>query len=74
MREAFVKIFRGVFFQVKAGDADACFGAAKFDFEPSVGGERQFVLRDLVALGQVRVEVVFAGEAGMFVHVAIQRE
>ncbi len=72
--EAFVKIFRGVFFEVKAGDADAFFGAANFDLEPAAGSKGQFVLRDLVALGEVRVEIVFPGEARMAVDGAIQRE
>ncbi len=38
LRETFVKIFRGVFFEVKAGDANAFFGATNFDFEPAAGG------------------------------------
>jgi len=45
LREAFVEIFCSVFFEMKAGDADAFFGArsggqaADFDFEPAAGGE-----------------------------------
>ena len=74
LREAFVKILGGVFFQVKTRDADPFLGPANFDFEPATGSERQFVLRDLIALGQVRVEVILAGEAGMLVDRAVQRE
>ncbi len=74
VREAFVKIFRGIFFQVKTGDADALFGATDFNFQPAVGSERQFVLRDLIALGEVRVEVVFPGKTRAFLNRAIQGE
>jgi len=45
---------------VQAGDADTFSIAGDFDFEPATGGERQFVLGDLVALGEVGVEIVFA--------------
>ena len=62
LREAFVKVFRGVLFEMETRDADAFGGAGDFDVEPAAGGERQFVLRDLIALGEIGVEIVFAGE------------
>ena len=74
LRETFVEIFRCVFFQVKPRDANPFLGAANFDFQPATGSEGQFVLRDLVALGQIGVEIVFSGEARMFVDRAIQGE
>ena len=69
-----MKIFRGIFFQVKTGDANALFGATDFNFQPAVGSERQFVLRDLIALGEVRVEVVFPGKTRAFLNRTIQGE
>src|SRR5207249_8103732 len=57
---------------MEAGDANAFFSAADFDFEPATGGERQFVLGDLVALGEIGIEIVLAGEAGMVVDGAVQ--
>jgi hypothetical protein len=80
LREAFVKIFRGVFFEVKTGDADALAGACRgrpagdFDIKVAVFSERQFVLRNLVALGEVGIEIVLAGEARALVHGAVERE
>ena len=66
--------FAGVFFEMKARDADALFLAVVIDLDPAVGGEREFVLRDLVALGQIGIEIIFAGEARMFVNGAVQGE
>src|SRR5207248_5955553 len=48
--------------------------ARNFDIEKAAGGKRQFVLRDLVALGQVRVEIVFAGKARTLMDGAVQGE
>src|SRR5579864_3448369 len=65
---------------MEAGDADALCGACRgrqardFDIKPAARGERQFVLRDLIALGQVRVEIVFAGEARTLVNGTVERE
>ncbi len=59
---------------MEAGDADAFLGAGDFNFEPAAGGEWQLVLGDLVALGEVRVEIVLSGEAGMVVDGAVERE
>ena len=53
----------GILFHVNAGDADAQGPAVDLDVQVPVGGDGQLVLRDLVALGQVGVKVVFAGEA-----------
>ena len=74
LRKTFMKVFRGVFFEVKAGDADALCGTGDFDVKPAARGERQFVLRDLVAFGEVGVEIVLAGEARTLVDRAVQRE
>ena len=41
--------------------------------QPCVG-QRQLVHGNLVALGQVGVEIIFAREAGALLHVAVERE
>ena len=72
--EAFMQIFGGVFFKMEARDADALLCAFMIDLDPAICGEGQLVLRDLVALGQIGIEIVFAGEARMLVDGAIQGE
>jgi len=62
MWKAVVKGFAGIFFEMEARDADALFFTVDFDFEPAAGGQGQFVLRDLVALGQVWIEIILARE------------
>ena len=73
-REAFVQVFCGVFFQVKPRDAYAFLRAIMVDFKPAIRGEGQFVLGDLIAFGQIGIEIVLASEAGMFMDGAIQGE
>ena len=70
--EAVVEAFAGVLFHVEAGDADAFCAVAVGIVDVAVLGERLVVLRDLVALGQVGVEVVFAGEDGAFADLAVE--
>jgi len=67
-----VQILGGVFFEMEAGDADALLCTAVIDFDPAVGGQRQFVLGDLVAFGQIRIEIILASEARMLVDGAVQ--
>ncbi len=55
---------RGVLLEVGPGDPDRERPVGRLEREPALGGERQVVLADLVALGQVRVEVVLAVPAG----------
>ena len=69
----------GVFFHVDTGNAHALLGAVFLDdFEPAVLADRVVVHRksarlgNLVALRQVRVEVVLAGPHGVQVDFAIQ--
>ena len=57
--------FAGVFLHVDAPDADALPRAADLDLDLAVLGDGQFVLGDLVALGQVGVEIVLAREAAL---------
>ena len=52
--------FAGIFFHMDAGDADALTVAVDFDIHAAVFGKRQFILGNLVSLGQVGIKVVFA--------------
>ncbi|MCY1179907.1 hypothetical protein D9M73_203260 [compost metagenome] len=53
----------GVLFQVRAGDADALDGTGfQGDVEEALADDGMVHLAGLVALGQVRIEVVLAGE------------
>jgi hypothetical protein len=60
--EVFVQRLAGVLFQVGAGDADGLGRVADLDVEAAALDDGQLELADLVALGQVGVEVVLAGE------------
>ena len=64
----------GVVFHVDARDADALVRAGHVDIDPAVLGQRLIVLRNLVALGQIRIEVILAGEDRAGVHRAVQRQ
>ena len=58
-----VQRFAGVFLQMGAGDTDHLAGTVvQVDGQLALLDDRQFVLADLVALGQVRVKVVLTGE------------
>src|SRR5580704_7853612 len=59
---------------MQARDADAFFRAVEVDFDPAAGRQWQLVLRYLITLGKVWVKIIFAGEAGMLVHRAVQRQ
>ena len=49
-----VDIFAGVFFHVDARQAHALQRAIQFDVDVAAGADRQLVLADLIALGQIR--------------------
>jgi len=55
----------GVLLHVDAPDADALPRAADLDLDVTVLSDGQFVLGDLVALGQVGVEIVLTREAAL---------
>ena len=74
LRETFVKIFGGVFLDVETRDTDAFFNAGDFDFDVADGGEWELELGNLISLGKVGVEIIFAGEARMFVNGAVEGE
>ncbi len=64
----------GVLFKMKTGDADALFAAVVIDLDPTAGGEGQFELRNLVALGEVGIEIILPGKTGMLVNGAVESE
>ncbi len=70
--EAVVNALSGVIFHVHAGHADPAGFAVTVHLDEAVFGERLIVLRDLVALGKVRVKIIFAGEDGFRVHLALE--
>jgi len=57
-----VDVFPGVLFHVDAGDADALGLAVHADVDVPVLADGLLELGGLVALGQVGVEIVLAGE------------
>ena len=58
-----VQGFARILFEMGAGDADSfCAAVFHFNIQRAVGDDGQFVLTDLVALGQVGVEIILAGE------------
>jgi len=61
--EVFVQALAGIFLQMRAGHADAFYGAVfQGDVQITLADDGVIHLAGLVALGQVRVEVVLARE------------
>ncbi len=52
----------GVFLQVDAANADPSLSIRGLQHQMTLGGERMFILGDLVAFGKVGIEIVLAGE------------
>src|SRR5262249_57657258 len=74
LRKTLVQVFCRVILEMEPGDADALLRARYVDVEPTPGCERKLVLRDLVALGEVGVEIVFAREARTLFDAALATE
>ncbi len=72
--EAVVDALAGVLFHVQAGDADALGAVRCRDLDPAMLGEGLVELGDLVALGQVGIEVIFAGEDAALADLAVEGE
>jgi hypothetical protein len=70
--KAVVQALARVFFQVHAGNADLPRAAGGWNFDAAELGKRFIVLRDLVALGQVGVEIILAREDRALVDAAVQ--
>ena len=73
IRKSIMQALAGVLFHMHAGDADALAAGRALDFDVAMFRHRLVVLRDLVALGQVGIEIVLAGEDRSRVDLAIQR-
>jgi hypothetical protein len=70
-----VDALAGVVLEMGSRDADAFPGAVRPHYvDMAVLGDGLVVLRNLVALRQVRIEVVLAREDGRLAHLAIQRQ
>ena len=61
-----------IFFEVEPGDADFFLAALDVDLDESMLGEGFVVLRNLVALGQVGIEIILPCEYGSLVDAALQ--
>src|ERR1019366_5095440 len=71
--KAIVETLAGVFFQVHARYADSLGADRALDFDVAMFGQRLVVLRNLVALGQVGIEIVLAREDRRLVDLAVER-
>jgi hypothetical protein len=61
--QALVQRLAGILFEMRAGDANALEGTVlQHDVHVTLGHDGQLVLADLIALGQVRIEVILARE------------
>jgi hypothetical protein len=68
-----MKTLASVFFHVDAGDSNALSAASTGDFDIAVLGKRLIVLRNLVALGEVWIEVILAREDRVLADLAVER-
>src|SRR5687768_9179274 len=66
--------FPGILLQMDATNPYLFYACFRFDLDSPIRGEWLIVLRDLVALGEVRVEVIFACENTFGVDFAIERQ
>ena len=72
--EVFVQALAGVLFHMGASHAYHLLLLAHQDFQLAVLDNRQVHLADLVALGEVRIEVVLAREHVFLVDLGVQRQ
>ncbi len=72
--KAVVQALAGVVFHVDPRDAGALVAVFHDEVDPAVLGQRLIVLRDLVALRQVRIEVVLPGENRLRANLAVHRQ
>jgi hypothetical protein len=69
-----VKALSRVIFHVQPRDADTFSLSAGLNFKSSLNRQRQFVHGNLVALRQIGVKVILAGEARPVLYLAADRE
>src|SRR4029077_829727 len=68
-----VQTLASIFLEVQPRNSNLLDSAAGWDLDPTVLSQRLIVLRDLVALGQIRIEIILAGEDRCLVYPAIYR-
>ena len=69
-----VNVFSRVLFHVDAIDADAFRSHLSLDIQMPVFADGPLVLADLISLGKIRVEIIFAREDVLEIDRAIRRE
>ena len=69
-----VQRLTSVFFQMGAGELHGVFFVAHKKPNVPALHHRRFVLADLIALGQIRIEVVLACKDALFGHLGIHRQ
>src|SRR5215213_6151733 len=84
VRQSFVHVLAGVFFEMQACDPDLFrtpfdrmprfVALGSHDLELAVRGERLIVLRDLVTLRQVRVEIILTRKDRLVIDLQTKRE
>ena len=72
--KAFVQRLAGILFHVDAGQLDEAAANRGGHLQTAAQRERRLELRDLVALRQVGIEVVLAGEDRALLHLAAKRQ
>src|SRR5438874_6413383 len=72
--KALVHVLCRVFFQMQTRDTNSFFCAANFNLKVSVRCQWEFVLRNLIPFGQVRIKIILPRETRVLVHGTIQRE
>ena len=61
----------GILFQMQPLDPDRLLTVRQHDGEHALADHRLQELADLIALGQIRVKVVFSGEYGFFTNLSV---
>ena len=74
VREPVVNTFAGVVLHVHARNSDPFVHTIHRNIDVTMLGQRLIILRDLISLGQIRIEVVLAREARRGPDPAIQRQ
>jgi hypothetical protein len=59
---------------VDAGEADPLCGAVQNNVDVAMRAHRQLVLADLIALGQVGIKIIFAGENAFASNFTVSRQ
>ena len=66
--------FTCIFFHVRAGNIDGFHLITHHNFQPALGHNRQIELADLIAFGQIGIEIVFAVKHVFLIDFRTQRQ